>query len=382
MIAYIKEYVITLKIFAKNLKGRKAMINKNWAYALGILSLSTAMVAADQASNGMQQQQAPRPMGVTTQPQGVITPPVAPTVNNGADFFIEADFIYWDVYQEGLTVASTGEATSVVSGQKIGNGNVVSLGRSWEPGFKIGFGFEMEHDGWDVFVDWTWLNPTQANVSYPVTSNLRHYLAAYNSKNISVPTVTQFNANSQLHFNAIDLELGRSFFLSRYLTLRPHIGLKTAWINQDFNREYYLSTALASSSKLRSDQEQQFWGIGIRTGLSPVFHLSKNWGIYGDLALSALYGYNQDQINDYLVNPSGTVFSEVVNEYSSYHSLTPVIEFGLGLEYMTWFCNDSYMFNVKAGWEEQIWFNTNQFIEADYGNLMLQGFTFNVGFHF
>ena len=39
------------------------MINKKWAFALSILSLSTAMVTADQASDMNQKQ--PMPMGVT-----------------------------------------------------------------------------------------------------------------------------------------------------------------------------------------------------------------------------------------------------------------------------------------------------------------------------
>ncbi len=50
------------------------------------------MVSADQASEI--NQKPPMPMGATSQPTGVITPPLAPRVSNGADFFISADLIY------------------------------------------------------------------------------------------------------------------------------------------------------------------------------------------------------------------------------------------------------------------------------------------------
>jgi hypothetical protein len=89
------------------------MINKNLTLALGILALSTSIVSADQGakmnqSSKMNPPQA-MPMGVTSQPTGVITPPVAPTVNHGADFFVEADFIYWYTQQSGLDyVTSSG----------------------------------------------------------------------------------------------------------------------------------------------------------------------------------------------------------------------------------------------------------------------------------
>ena len=50
---------------------------------------------------------------------------------------------------------------------------------------------------------------------------------------------------------------------------------------------------------------------------------------------------------------------------------------------MTWFYDEAYMLELKAGWEEQVWFNTNQFQSATaQGNLALQGFTMKAGFHF
>ena len=71
------------------------------------------------------------------------------------------------------------------------------------------------------------------------------------------------------------------------------------------------------------------------------------------------------------------------NSKQNKHTLTPVLELGLGLEYMKWFYNEAYMLELKAGWEHQIWFGTNQFqYSSTQGNLTLQGFTFKAGFHF
>ena len=68
------------------------------------------MVSADQASEI--NQKPPMPMGATSQPTGVITPPLAPRVSNGADFFISADLIYWHAQQDDLSYAFSGELGS------------------------------------------------------------------------------------------------------------------------------------------------------------------------------------------------------------------------------------------------------------------------------
>jgi hypothetical protein len=372
------------------------MINKNWTLALGILALSTSIVSADQGakmnqSSKMNPPQA-MPMGVTSQPTGVITPPVAPTVNNGADFFVEADFIYWYVQEYGLDyVTSSGLGDNSNSS----SGFVGQANRKWEPGFKLGIGLEFEHDGWDLFANWTWLNPICNTTAYTDSSSSRDNFFDIGAPNIFTnSTCDSASAAWSMHFNAIDLELGRDFFVSRYMTLRPHFGLKTAWINQKFNTSYQIDDTLnvkpsvaypvASfyASELENEQSLTSWGLGIRAGLNPVFHISRCWGIYGNLALSALYQYFSAESEQYYTDSTGDEHS-LTNITRGNHTVTPVLELGLGLEYMTWFSNEAYMLHIKAGWEEQVWFNTNQFIsKSQEGNLTFQGFTFNVGFHF
>ncbi|MCX6987007.1 MAG: Lpg1974 family pore-forming outer membrane protein [Chlamydiae bacterium] len=390
------------------------MIVKNWAFALSMLSISTAMVAADQPSD-VNHKKTNIPIGVTSQPTEVITPPVAPNVTHGADIFVSADFIYWYAQQDGLSYAFAGEFGNNTTNKKPSDSHVKQVDRKWEPGFKLGAGLEFEHDGWDLFAQWTWLNPITDNKSSASENldNENYFVLPYDSKGIrnkavgiaGISLITE-EASWTLHYNVIDLELGRNFFLSRYMTLRPHIGLKTAWINQKFNQEF-LSDDLAFTSAGqfpslsdnapftfsgtgKKNQSLESWGLGIRMGIDPVFHLSRNWGIYGNLALSALYQYykTSEKVSAYGI---GTGINDLLqpidfklrNTKKSNHTLTPVLELGLGLEYMAWFYNESYMLEIKAGWEEQVWFNTNQFQDvSDQGNLTLQGFTFKAGLHF
>jgi len=383
------------------------MINKKWAYALGLASLSTAMVAADQAQ---QTTQPPMPMGVTSQPSGVITPPVAPRVTNGADVYLTADFIYWKAYQEGLGYAISGEnnySTDTpfgpeTTGQTLTRGHEKSAASHFQPGFKVGFGLEFEHDGWDLFAQYTWLNPaTKHNSIKDVNGNTlfgttaTNYAGWITGYGASFNGLSQASSSHRLSYNVLDVEMGRNFFVSRYMTLRPHFGLKSAWLTQSFSSNYsfnpnYTASPETETSSIYSEsvhQSQRSWGLGIRAGLDPVFHFTRCWGMYGNLALSAMYTYYKDRLNDTLYNQAGTVATQVQRVTASHHTVTPVLEMGLGLTYMTWFYDESYMFDVRAGWEEQVWFGNNQFLNTDQthssnGNLSFQGFTLKFGFHF
>ncbi|MCX6989334.1 MAG: Lpg1974 family pore-forming outer membrane protein [Chlamydiae bacterium] len=394
------------------------MLSKKWAFALGVLSLSTACVMADQ-EEGLNDNQSSSSKRVGELPSGVITPAVGPMVNlapsSRPSVFTTADFIYWKAQQDGLEYAVNGvigfEApnadTGVFYSVEPDHGKVKVAGRPWEPGFKLGIGLEFQHDGWDLFTQWTWLNPTTHNKN---VSNLGSSEYALNS---AIPSRTgllfqkvgncdKVSGAWTLHYNVMDLELGRNFFLSRYMTLRPHVGLKTAWVNQKFNTAFSLSpdaelvflvdSLQYSGGALQSRQSQESWGLGIRAGLDPVWRFSRNWGLYGNIAASAMYQYYSDTLEMKLQNTTfqyegqglgGLRSFDVINANRSQHVVTPVLELGLGIEYMTWFCDQAYMVELKAGWEEQIWFNTNRFLDAfSTGNLTLEGFTLKAGFHF
>ncbi len=402
------------------------MLDQRWSFVLGLVCSS--MVLSGVAYSKEDSQKIERmPEGVTSQPTGVITPPVAPYVRLGAEFVLSGDFIYWQAQQDGLDFAfsggygystpnpSTGEIVTIVPSSS----SIKQAPRAWEPGFKMGVGMDFAHDGWDFFAQWTWLNPITSNKKSVTRDTSDSSAVLSNIPNRTAIGVTTAGNNNKitgawgLRYNVIDLELGRNFFLSRYLTYRPHIGLKSAWIKQTFDTHFHLKSDTSSTGGLlelvlsdqliygggvfKEDQSLKSWGLGIRTGIDPVWHFTKNWGLYGNLALSAMYQYYSAELTfngydtSYVASDgtgSGTAFPvpspmEVVDTKRSNHTVTPVLELGLGLEYMAWFYDEMYMLELKAGWEEQVWFNTNRFIDAmSTGNLTLQGFTFKACFHF
>ncbi len=79
-------------------------------------------------------------------------------------------------------------------------------------------------------------------------------------------------------------------------------------------------------------------------------------------------------------------FHPVHNRNHSNAPLTEVLELGIGFRYDTTFFVGDYAFYLQAGWEEQIWFDQNQFLDlsrdASGGNLSFQGLSVKAGLLF
>ncbi len=318
-----------------------------------------------------------------------ITPPVSPHVVDGTDTFVYADFIWWQTYIDGMEYAYTGVADNgyaVAAGSSTGNGKAMVPEFKFAPGLKAGLGWHFDHDGWDMQAGWTLLSSNSEQNSISTFANsgtgMRSVQEVVLNNGVS-ETISLSDASSKWkqNFNVIDLELGRDFFLSRYLTMRPHFGFKSAWIHETTTNTFVAATGTvntaAPASTLTSyvlENYEHMWGIGIRGGLDTGWHLNKNWMFYGDLAFTNLWGVFHKSAEG--TNYSSTGSSKTLDVDQEYHTIIPVIEAGFGLSYINWFSNNRVRYECRFGWEEQVWLDYNR--SQDFtrvGNLTVQGLT-------
>jgi hypothetical protein len=190
----------------------------------------------------------------------------------------------------------------------------------------------------------------------------------------------------------IDLELGRNFFISKHLIMRPFVGFKTAWIHEVLRYSFAptpntydprasedlpLNEILAVYSR----RQQHMWGLGLRGGIDTMWHITKNWAFYGDLALTTLWGDFHIKATDKPIESIEYQY-ETLDIHYSVQTVIPVIEAGLGLAYVTWFSCDDYRFQFQAGWEQQIWTDINYFQQQGSGSLSTQGLTMKAALTF
>ena len=313
-----------------------------------------------------------QPEKVTTQPKGLITPTVEPRVDQALGFIIDADFIWWKSRVSNFDYAQM-------------NGKVLSPHFKFEPGFKVGTGMDLQHDGWDAYAEYTWLYQPELSTSESFRNLGYSSLIvpfAEDATDGILTSISLMDAASwrKSQFNILDLETGRNFFISKRLTLRPHVGIKAAALFEK-TKIIYISPGPIKTVNLLL--KQNLVGLGARAGMDTVWRITRDFGLYGDAAFTALWGNfhntfsNQSKLN-------GEVVSYPL--YKKTQDILPIFEIGIGLTYMAWFKQERYQLYMKAGWEEQIWLSYNKNIVnglmSTDGALTLHGLTAQLGLAF
>lgn len=352
---------------------------KKNAYALGTLIALTQVLAADQAPVVLES-------SVLKEPTSVITPSISP-VQDGCGFTFSADFIWWKSQLAGTTYAGTGVQDGNVNVPSFTNpkkGRLTTPNYNFQPGFKLGASYDTSHDGWDLAATWTWLNGDENRNHLDSKPQLGESMTGVTVTPVTgaLATVPVLKASSEYEqrFNVLDLELGRNFFISHRIALRPFGGLKTAWITEDLLLHFTTTgnSALLGSQTYRINQHrhQHMWGLGMRGGINSVWQFNNKWGVYGDFAATALWSDFHVRVKDKYTNATTGAEFKDAHTGVTITQVNMVFEAGMGLTYMTWFSNDQYQFKFKAGWEEQVWLNFNNFTGLNQsGNLTLQGLT-------
>ena len=380
-------------------------LTKLWPLAAASLcSITTTLAANEDASHdACRPEEIPdgactRPFVQATNPQMlcVVNPNAKPYVDC-ARAFVTIEGLLWNAHQDGLEFAIQNlEAPNLASAQvsttnssPFYDSTVLYPKSKWDFGFRVGLGYVLNHDGWDLYADWTHFRTTATKhiesdiqivpfrlytLYSGIVSGAENAQGVPNllSPPVTVnPTVDSIDARWKLHFDVIDLELGREFYTSKYLTLRPHIGLRGASIRQKYDLDYNGGAFTENGIVLLDDVDfkNNFWGIGVRGGLNSLWHWGRScggdWSFYGNLALSLLYGHFDIEQNETIENTSGVASItggdlNVLSTENSYRASRAMTDLALGLRY-DYDCTDSaYHIALWLGWEHHIAFGMNQ----------------------
>ena len=358
-----------------------------------------ALVAASSYSNADSAQMRNLEKRVNTLEQtkgtgGMINPNGRPNVADGYDLFITADALLWQAHEGGLGFAVESDQNSAAT--PLDHSSVENPHFEYEWGFRLGVGYNMKHDGWDLYGNWTHIDMESHHEEegvdsddflWPVWIHPASPFAGY--------SVNEAEAHWKMHLNIADLDLGREFFTSKWLTLRPHVGLRSAWIKQRYDvdyEEFYNSSNVLSANEVDVDMRNNYWGLGPKFGIDTQWGLGSGWSIFGDASFSLLYGFFHTYFHelDRGLNNIGVPYAAVNN---SYRQSVAITDLQLGLRWDHMFDKDHYHFGLQAGWEHHMFFSQNQmtrFVDnaekgnflQNQGDLTTQGWTLSARFDF
>lgn len=326
----------------------------------------------DQGQMQMQQQNTMMP---PPQKKKMVNTAARPFIKNGYDFWLFGEALIWQAAEENLPYA-----TQVKPSED--RRKLETMDFNWDWGFRIGLGGNTSRDGWDIDLYWTRIRNQTNNHAHGTSSKEIQEFWTTAASAEPLGTFTKASAHGHTLLNQIDLELGREFYVGKFLTTRPFFGLRYSWIHQKYHAKY--TGSVDEFAKLRS----RFWGFGFAAGLDTNWWLGNGFSIYGDSDISVVFG-------KFNVHEKGTLDDSTIWTASNKTNAgRPIFDIGIGFQYRDTFCDESFALTARAGYEYHLYFNQNMFIQVNNGsstfenfnplggNLGYQGASFSLQFDF
>jgi hypothetical protein len=317
----------------------------------------------------------------------MVNPPARPFAKDTWGFYVAIDPLLWQAHENGLPV---GIVTGGPGFNNSGTNKVKNPHFEWSWGFRLTGGLNLECDGWDTALTWTRWNTT-AKTHFSAGQNNEILPTAPTPLNAGLLTAGHASARWRLHLNVLDWELGREFYVSRCLTLRPMIGLRSAWISQKFRATYDELPVIVSTEDVKDRERCKYWGLGPLGGIDTQWGLGCGWSIFGNYSASLLYGFFKTPFRERL---DTVVPPNIKNRTKNfYHVGRAISDMQIGLRYDWLACDECYHLGVEAGWEHHMFWGQNQFMVfvndimpgkfiANQGDLTTQGYFVRVRFDF
>ncbi len=333
---------------------------------------------------------------------GMINPPARPIVKDGVDLFLQGDVFIWQASESDMGYAVKNEHGSSF----LNDGHVIKPHFEWDWGFKVAAGYNMPHDGWDLFFQWTRFytdNNEHGTSASPGGTIFPTYVnAALPLFGSPGPVNSGFEGASsywKLKLNLLDLDLGREFYVSKWLTLRPHGGLRSAWLRQRYNVHYNNGQVGSSlGQNLSVHMRNNFWGMGLRGGMDAKWGLGSGFSIFSDLAAALLLGhFKVFELEKRLTTSPQEVRLNVVEKFRAARA---TLDMTMGFCYDHTFADDRFGLMIQLAWEQHMFFDQNQLMKfptsssgagdqnysglfvSNDGDLNTQGVTLSLGFNF
>jgi hypothetical protein len=255
-------------------------------------------------------------------------------------------------------------------------GAVQSLQWDTDSGVRVGGGYRLPGDGWEIGAYYTYFH---SNVSQSVTAPAGGTLFTTLTHPGSIEMANTATADSGLNYNVVDIEVGRRFLIGDSCSVRLFAGGRFAWINQSLNAAYDggdANLALVSSPI-------DFDGAGLRLGGDAHWQVGWGFSLFARGSGSLLAGDFKTSLVE--TNDNGATTN--VNVTENFEKMVPVAEVGIGV---AWQYRN---FQVSAAYEMSNWFgmvDSPDFVDDVHqgkmshrtGDLSIEGLVVQVGMSF
>ncbi|MCK4934645.1 MAG: MOMP family protein [Simkaniaceae bacterium] len=289
----------------------------------------------------------------------------------GKQVFIHADLLYFHPKVSGTEFAySNRSQTSSLPLM----GRIKKMDFDWDFGFRFGVGKNFHHDEWDLYLAYTRFH---SSGSKSVSSGCADSTIPLKGGIVTANTVKSARSQFSFKYDNIDLELGRHFFLSSKLGIRPFIAVKNAWLDQGQLVRYTGGEYLMANTVHIKD-ECDFWGIGPRAGVTTRWHLGDHFHIHGMIDGALLYGFFDVDHRERLSNNCYVSIDIEDNK----HQFSPTAHMQFGLDWGRYINTKENYINLSVSYEAEYLFRQNQMLRTyEYSSHRFESISEDVSMH-
>lgn len=272
-------------------------------------------------------------------------PPATPqVVGNGLT--LTCDVLYWYPRVNGTAFAYLTENSASHRETK-------DLNFDWCFAWRINVGKALRFDHWDIRAGYLY---SRNRLTEKIGTDPSTSLIPTRGERISQTGVTHAQSSYRLDFHNVDVELGRQYYTSNYLTLRPSIGVKSVWIDQAQAIQYTGGDLYGNTAHI--NDQCDYWGIGAKGGVDSSWSLGHGWAIDGLLSGCMLYGFfDTEHTRQVTPNP------QVVHYDNNKHAFIPMVHWRLGLSWGTHVNQKAQYIGAGISYEGMYWWRQNQMLK-------------------
>ncbi len=352
-------------------------------HLVALTALAMSSVFADDMGKGGSAGQ----MSMQRADSGMMNVSALPMIDSN-NWNLFGDVLYWRALEGGTTWA----LNQSLEPSGTTNEHIRKVNFNWDWGFRVGIGGNlMMHDEWDMELYYTWFR-TEKEDAVGVEGSLspRGFATGGIITYFQQPPLVDGAPDGmqsgsidwKIFFSMFDWALGRNFYVSKHLALRPHVGVKGGWIHQKIHGDWKVNSTYGTTGY---SMKNDFWGVGPSAGLDSKWVLGNvgthMFNLLGNVAGALMYGHfdlksgwDNTHDNQLLTNMSRDLGATMMQGF-------------MGFSWETNFNADRCHFTMMLGYELQYWFSQNQLFNTqsfDFQNddLMLQGGTLDFRFDF
>ncbi|MBY0529798.1 MAG: hypothetical protein K2P51_06365 [Rhabdochlamydiaceae bacterium] len=267
-------------------------------------------------------------------------PPSRPLAKEGYNLWVRSDALYWRATLDNLIYAYTNHNPSDTI-----NRTVKSIQPSWDWGFRLGAGYAIPRDNWDLAFYWTHQSGSAKSHTTGKISPV-WWLASVIS---DLSGITFASGRWSPELNQLDLSLGRDYYVGSFLTLRPNVGLRNTWIEQDIHIHYNIPS---DEGNLRV--WNNYWGFGFLGGLDTKWLITKDWHLFANGSYAIIYGNFDAGFSGHLDD------NHLINVNKNFHAGRSILDLQAGFEWAHTFFKERIAFVFRAGYEYHLYPAQNQ----------------------